>query len=192
MKHSGPDHRRDVAARVARLPMLPRNKPQPGSEVSAAPEVGHLRRKGLDRQRRQRPDPWHRLQPTCCVGLAATPRTACPRLLQHVARHSPRRAEMSRRRLGRKVVLSRLGLRDGSTAVPSPPPLAHAKAFSPFDHGRIFRCFQELCGRGCSPAPASEGPEAFSPGRYSPDLFTSGPKVNRSKRLTNGFFFRVL
>ena len=43
---------------------------------------------------------------------------------------------------------NRLEGRERSTSGPSPPPLALAKAFSPFGSGRIFPFFQGLYGRG--------------------------------------------
>jgi hypothetical protein len=43
--------------------VLPWHKAEPGCEVAAASELTHLRGKGFDRQRRQRTDARHRLQP---------------------------------------------------------------------------------------------------------------------------------
>ena len=57
--------------------------------------------------------------------------------------------------------------------IPLSPPLALEKPFSRSDWGRIFPLFPRVMREGLNTAPASAGPEAFSPGRYSPDLMTA-------------------
>lgn len=52
----------------------------------------------------------------------------------------------------------------------------------------FFRCFRGLCTRGCSPAPVTGSPEAFSRGRYSLDLMTVPFWCSACNALTlNGF-----
>ena len=64
-------------------------------------------------------------------------------------------------------------IRERSTSVPSPPPLAPAKAFSRSGYGRIFSLFSRVTLEGLSTALSADGTKSVLPAPKSLNLMTA-------------------
>jgi hypothetical protein len=130
--------------------------------VEAQAEGEGIHRRGYHRRRLSRKErvlvPWRRGGRVRCVPQEAF-RTAV-----HPFRCQSRLNRMTVQTTRRIKYNNDLGRREGSTPVPSPPPLASAKAFSRSGYGRIFPLFSRVMRKDCSPARVPGRPEAVSEG----------------------------
>jgi hypothetical protein len=130
-----------------------------------------------------------RIVPECaCQGLrlvAASNRNASSAFFRCQSRLN----QMAIQTIGRSIKNNDLGGGEGWTSDPSPPPLAHAKAFSRSGCGRIFSLFSRVMRERLSTGLSASGSEGVSHGRFSLDLLPTSFRCSACKYMPNNSFY---
>jgi hypothetical protein len=88
------------------------------------------------------------------------------------------------------LVLHDLRSGEGWIPGPSPPPTSRHNPFSAQSSGRIFPLVSRVVAAGLPTTARGTRPKSVSPGRYSPDLLTSGVLVGSLGALISFYLFR--